>query len=238
MDEPPGAGARRALLAIKAVHTLAWFSIESCMAYVLYAGLANRTDRRAAIAGAVVAGESLVFAANGFRCPLTDLAESLGAEHGSVTDIYLPTWFARNLPGNPCPAPRPGPVPARTEPPPAKSWQLMSPAARTAGCGRRASARGSSPGSSSHHAAAWCGGVGGRVRRSRNDPCVLPAWRELVGPARQSPFAEWREFSGVHRAECRSAEVSEDAPVNPVFPGLLGDFQSRVCPPDTAGQKD
>ncbi len=68
------------------------------MVYVLYAGLAKRTDRRAAIAAAVVTGESLVFAANGFRCPLTDVAESLGAEHGSVTDIYLPAWFARNLP--------------------------------------------------------------------------------------------------------------------------------------------
>ena len=95
---PQTAGARPALLAIKAAHTLVWLSIESCMVYVLYAGLANRTDRRAAIAAAVIAAESLVFAANGFRCPLTDVAESLGAEHGSVTDIYLPAWFARNLP--------------------------------------------------------------------------------------------------------------------------------------------
>jgi hypothetical protein len=46
----------------------------------------------------VVAGESLVFAANGFRCPLTQLAERLGSEHASVTDIYLPGWFAHNLP--------------------------------------------------------------------------------------------------------------------------------------------
>jgi hypothetical protein len=68
------------------------------MVYVLYAGLANRTDRRAAIAAAVIAAESLVFAANRFRCPLTDVAESLGAEHASVTDIYLPAQFARNLP--------------------------------------------------------------------------------------------------------------------------------------------
>ena len=44
----------------------------------------------------MIAAESLVFVANGFRCPLTDVAESLGAEHGSVTDIYLPAWFARN----------------------------------------------------------------------------------------------------------------------------------------------
>ena len=87
-----------ALAAVKFVHTLAWFSIESCMVYLLYAGFANRTDRRAAIAAIVVGGESLIFAANGFRCPLTDVAESLGDENGSVTDIYLPHWFAHNLP--------------------------------------------------------------------------------------------------------------------------------------------
>jgi hypothetical protein len=34
------------------------------MAYVLYAGIAKRTDRREALAGAVVAGESLIFTAN------------------------------------------------------------------------------------------------------------------------------------------------------------------------------
>jgi len=86
------------LTAIKVVHTLAWFSIESCMLYVLYAGVKRRADRRATVAAAVVASESVIFAANGFRCPLTDLAEQLGAERGSVTDIYLPRWFARNLP--------------------------------------------------------------------------------------------------------------------------------------------
>jgi hypothetical protein len=91
-------GSNPALAATRLIHTLAWFSIESCMVYLLYAGFARRTDRRAAIAGAVVAGETLIFAANGFRCPLTDLAESLGAERGSVTDIYLPAWFAHDLP--------------------------------------------------------------------------------------------------------------------------------------------
>jgi hypothetical protein len=87
-----------ALAAIKTVHTLAWFSIELCMLYLLVSGFARRTDRLAAIAAAVVGGETLIFAANGFRCPLTDVAESLGAESGSVTDIYLPGWLARNLP--------------------------------------------------------------------------------------------------------------------------------------------
>ncbi|ACL39106.1 conserved hypothetical protein [Pseudarthrobacter chlorophenolicus A6] len=89
---------RAAVAAVKAVHTLAWFSIEACVVYVLAAGLAGRTDKRVGIAAAVVAGESLVFAGNGFRCPLTGLAERYGAQSGSVTDIYLPRWFARNLP--------------------------------------------------------------------------------------------------------------------------------------------
>jgi hypothetical protein len=87
-----------ALIAIKVVHTLVWLSVESCVAYLLYAGFAKRSDRRAAIAGAVVITECTVFIANGLRCPLTDVAESLGDDHGSVTDIYLPPWLARNLP--------------------------------------------------------------------------------------------------------------------------------------------
>lgn len=94
----PKAGGTPQLMAVKAVHTLAWFSIESCMAYLLYSGLVGRSDRRAAIAGAVVAGEIAVFAGNGFRCPLTGLAERMGADSGSVTDIYLPNWLAHNLP--------------------------------------------------------------------------------------------------------------------------------------------
>ena len=96
--DPAADGSQAALRAVKAVHTLAWFSIEACMAYVLYAGFARRSDRRAGIAAGVVAAETLIFAGNGFRCPLTQVAERLGAGRGSVTDIYLPRWFARNLP--------------------------------------------------------------------------------------------------------------------------------------------
>jgi hypothetical protein len=46
-----------ALPTIKLIHTLAWFSIESCVAYVLWAGFTRRSDRRAAIAAGVVAGQ-------------------------------------------------------------------------------------------------------------------------------------------------------------------------------------
>ncbi|GAB3326481.1 hypothetical protein GCM10027451_51820 [Geodermatophilus aquaeductus] len=94
---PPVVRPRR-LAVIRSVHTAAWFSIESCVGYLLWSGAVGRSDRRAAAAAAVVAGECLVFAGNGFRCPLTGLAEAAGAASGSVTDIYLPRWFARDLP--------------------------------------------------------------------------------------------------------------------------------------------
>jgi len=42
--------------------------------------------------------ESLVFVGNRCRCPLSGLAERLGAGNGSVTDIYLPRRLAHNLP--------------------------------------------------------------------------------------------------------------------------------------------
>jgi hypothetical protein len=89
---------RASLVAIKTTHTIAFFSIGSCLAYFAYSALARRSDRRAAIAGAVVTGEALVYALNGFRCPSTDLAERLGSEHGAVADIYLPHWIEANLP--------------------------------------------------------------------------------------------------------------------------------------------
>lgn len=94
---PPPVRPRR-LAAIRAVHTAAWAAIEACVGYLLWSGLRGRSDRRAAAAAAVVAGECLVFAADGFRCPLTGLAERAGAAGGSVTDIWLPRWFAANLP--------------------------------------------------------------------------------------------------------------------------------------------
>jgi hypothetical protein len=94
----PAVGPDRRLAAVKGVHTVIWFSIEACVLYLLATGLARRSGRGAAVAAGVVAGECAVFAANGFHCPLTRIAESMGAESGSVTDIYLPKWFARNLP--------------------------------------------------------------------------------------------------------------------------------------------
>ncbi len=86
-----------ALVGVKALHSLIYFSIELCMGYLIYTGLKGREDRRTAIAAGVVAGESIIFVGNRCRCPLTGLAKDLGAARGSVTDIYLPRWLASNL---------------------------------------------------------------------------------------------------------------------------------------------
>jgi hypothetical protein len=99
LQPPAGRGWRRAGLgAVKTVHTAAFLAIAASLSYFLYAALARRSDRRAAIAAAIVTAEALVYAANGFRCPLTDVAQRLGDDHPSVADIYLPRWVAAHIP--------------------------------------------------------------------------------------------------------------------------------------------
>ena len=85
------------LVSIRAAHSLIFFAEELSVGYLLYAGLTKRQGRTTALATAAVAAESAIYFANGRRCPLTGLAEDLGAEHGSVTDIYLPRWIARRI---------------------------------------------------------------------------------------------------------------------------------------------
>ena len=64
----------------------------------LYAGLANRTDRRAAIAAAVIASESLVFAATWIPLSADHCCQSLGASTVWSPTLYLPAGCARNRP--------------------------------------------------------------------------------------------------------------------------------------------
>ncbi len=85
------------LVAIKAIHSLIYFTLEFCVGYLLYSGLTKRQDRTTAIAAAAIGAESLIYFGNGRRCPLTGLAEGLGAARGSVTDIYLPRWLAARI---------------------------------------------------------------------------------------------------------------------------------------------
>jgi hypothetical protein len=66
--------------------------------YTLYSGLTGRISRLTVVSIASVIGEGLVLLLNNMRCPLTDLVEDLGSDHGSVSDIFLPKWFADRIP--------------------------------------------------------------------------------------------------------------------------------------------
>ena len=45
---------------------------------------------------AVVAGEVLVLAVNGWRCPMTSVAGGFTDERRENVDIYLPVWLAKH----------------------------------------------------------------------------------------------------------------------------------------------
>jgi hypothetical protein len=94
----PALGRRSILIAIKSVHTAAFVIISGAILTVLADGLAARPSRRTGLAAGISLAECAVYAGNGFVCPLTPMAERYGARSGTVTDIFLPGWFARRLP--------------------------------------------------------------------------------------------------------------------------------------------
>jgi hypothetical protein len=94
----PELGRRSVLIAIKSVHTAAFAIIATSILTVLADGLAARPSRRTGLAAGISLAECAVYVGNGLVCPLTPLAERYGARSGTVTDIFLPGWFARRLP--------------------------------------------------------------------------------------------------------------------------------------------
>lgn len=78
------------LVAIKVAHTAIFFSILALIVLLTWDGLRGRPRRRTAIALGIAVSETAVYATNNQVCPLSPLAESLGAPRGSVTDIFLP----------------------------------------------------------------------------------------------------------------------------------------------------
>lgn len=86
------------LTAIKGLHTAIFASVGACILVFVWEGFRQRPGRRAAIALGVVLVETGIFASNNQVCPLTPLAEEIGAERGSVADIFLPNWFSRRIP--------------------------------------------------------------------------------------------------------------------------------------------
>ncbi|HET7082263.1 MAG TPA: hypothetical protein VFJ00_00935 [Candidatus Limnocylindria bacterium] len=94
---PPAA--RPAVLAlIKAIHTAIFAAVAAQIVVVVWDGIRQRPRPRTAAALLIALGESAVYASNNQVCPLTPLAEELGARDGSVTDIFLPERISRRIP--------------------------------------------------------------------------------------------------------------------------------------------
>ena len=82
---------------IKLIHSVIFFFMIFCLFYILYCAIISKYDWTLLVALAIIILEGLSLAFNHWRCPLTTLAEKYGAENGAVTDIFLPTWCARNV---------------------------------------------------------------------------------------------------------------------------------------------
>lgn len=94
----PGAWRRPVLHGIKALHTALFVSIGAAIVLFVWDGLRGQPRRQTAIALGIATAEAAIYVSNNQVCPLTPLAEELGAEHGAVADMFLPDWASRRIP--------------------------------------------------------------------------------------------------------------------------------------------
>ena len=84
-----------ALTTVKVVHTIAWAVLVACILGIPWASWHGRHEWAAILAGIVLL-EVAVLLINGWRCPLTIVAEAYTTDHRHNFDIYLPEWLARH----------------------------------------------------------------------------------------------------------------------------------------------
>ncbi len=82
------------LAAIKLLHTVVWAILAGSIVVLPLTGVMRRF-RWAAILSGLVLLECGVLAANGGRCPLSDLAQRFTDSHANNFDIYLSNWLAQ-----------------------------------------------------------------------------------------------------------------------------------------------
>ncbi|HBE17002.1 MAG TPA: hypothetical protein DEG17_26330 [Cyanobacteria bacterium UBA11149] len=82
---------------IKFVHTLIFWILSLSVLYSLFSGIFDRITSWTWVAVGLVLIESIVLMISGWTCPLTLLAQRLGAQQGSVSDLFLPKWFADRI---------------------------------------------------------------------------------------------------------------------------------------------
>src|SRR5262245_10608977 len=86
------------ITAVKIVHSAIFLTNAVAIGHIFVAGLSGRPFRWTGPALAVALTESAVFAANRFRCPLTEVVKALTGANVRVTDLFLPRWFADRIP--------------------------------------------------------------------------------------------------------------------------------------------
>ena len=90
---PPTAS--RALLVVKLVHTIVW-AVMAGAVLALPLCVLFEADRAALAIIALIAAETAVLLVNGWRCPLTRVAERYTSERAPNFDIFLPRWLAEH----------------------------------------------------------------------------------------------------------------------------------------------
>jgi len=80
----------------KLAHTLIFFFASGCIAYIFYCGMVGRTSRYLVASVAIVFAIGVIYAVNGFECPLATLVHQLAGRR-DVPDIFFPDWFANKI---------------------------------------------------------------------------------------------------------------------------------------------
>jgi len=95
MTPTPTPARPNALLAVKIVHTIAWAFFAGCIVAIPVVSWLGHHTAAAWLIG-IVFVEVAILLINGWRCPLTLLAERFTHERHDNFDIYLPMWLARH----------------------------------------------------------------------------------------------------------------------------------------------
>ena len=80
----------------KLTHTIIFFFASTCILYTVYCGITGKKNRYLWGSMGTVLMIGLIYAVNGFECPLATLVHHLAGRR-DVPDIFFPDWFARNI---------------------------------------------------------------------------------------------------------------------------------------------
>jgi hypothetical protein len=81
---------------VRGIHTVIYLAMAASTMALVYAGFTGSSGTWLWVAMALLGIETVVFAGNGMKCPLTALAVSYGAEKGYAFDTFLPERATRH----------------------------------------------------------------------------------------------------------------------------------------------